>query len=680
MTVLPEVRDYAEAMAAFWFSKFPEDTAIDGVTDAVFDGIKRGLGHCDGSDPYCPNGLECEASLPCVEAARLFGPKGIEGPNIERAQIETVVRGVHGSKRDRVKSDQELCALCKACQSIAVHCDPETCLLHQGNSPETSDEVKQRACEILESGDPMTYITDACGQMVLGAETAFRKLICCVAVQSINQSAGLHPKLNGESGSGKSWAVTTFAHHLPEEAVTSGSSSNLALFYHDQGDRLFRILDDYRAGNETLDTIIKQTTSVYHQKYVHRTVVRQAAKTLHAGAEQTWAITSVDASQDIQVLNRQIPINLDDSIELTQQVNRHTISRYGRGEAQFSESEDVLVCREMWRVLRDERYVNIRVPFYERIEWMDNSNRRNTSIFMDLVVAHTYMNHFQREQAADGFYLATEADFEAAKALFCEGPDADELVHRLSRKEREFCELLKKNPGGLTRHEVATAMGVSRSRVSQLARGERGNAGLTQKIPAFDIRDVSRRINESDTERVTVYVLKGFDSLRGFDSVVRLNPKDGKDGKQGVSTKVSEKNSNSSSIVSSSKYSKEKDTLTHSPVETEDKQNFSISNPENANSANSDSKRHNSAITPELTVLTDLTGPNTGKIEMVTPSVKKPKLRLVRFVEDWPQFVGVNGINYGPFSEGDLANIPEVHAKNLFKKNAVVGVNPGEVS
>ena len=113
--------------------------------------------------------------------------------------------------------------------------------------------------------------------MVLGAEKAFRKLICCVSVQNIQQSAGLHPKLNGESGGGKTWAVLTFAHHLPEEAVKVGSMSAKAGYYHNDGNRIFRILDDYQAGNEDLDTVIKQTSSAFHEPYTHRTVANSKA-------------------------------------------------------------------------------------------------------------------------------------------------------------------------------------------------------------------------------------------------------------------------------------------------------------------------------------------------------------------------------------------------------------------
>ncbi len=83
----------------------------------------------------------------------------------------------------------------------------------------TPQKIREKAIEILENDNPMHYIVESCGTMVLGADKAFKKLICCVSVQNIHQSAGLHPKLNGESGGGKTWAILTFAHHPACRAV-----------------------------------------------------------------------------------------------------------------------------------------------------------------------------------------------------------------------------------------------------------------------------------------------------------------------------------------------------------------------------------------------------------------------------------------------------------------------------
>jgi len=387
----------------------------------------------------------------------------------------------------------------------------------------TDSDFSSEANKILHEGNPIKYILDSCSESVLGADKAFQKLICCVATQSINQSSGLHPKLSGESGSGKTYVLTTFAHHLPPEMVVLGSTSNLAVFYHNEvGSQVFRVLDDYRAGNEALDTIIKQTSSIFHEKYIHRTIKNQTPLTLTIGSEQTWCITSVDSSQDVQVLNRQLPINVNDTEDLTKKINKNTIKRYGEGKIQFPIDEKVLISRAMWQILRSEGLINIRIPFYDRIEWLDNTNRRNPSIFLDLLVAHTFMLRFQREKDKEGFYLATEEDFNFAKTLF-QDKDAEELVHRLTRKEREMAGILKDHPSGLTRDELAKQLKISPSRISQLANGEKGKGGLSQKLTGFSIHEVTDHTNNR-YEKKTIYKISGYDPLSGFDAIVTLKP------------------------------------------------------------------------------------------------------------------------------------------------------------
>jgi len=392
---------------------------------------------------------------------------------------------------------------------------------------EFSLAIKAKALEILKTGDPSQYIVDSCSETVKGAEKAIKKLCCCVSVQNIRQSAGLHPKLNGDSSGGKTFTVYTFAHHMPKEAVIKGSMSAKAGFYHDDGNRVFRILDDYQAGNEDLDTTIKQTSSEFHASYQHRTVANHAAVLMEIGSEQTWAITSVDSSQEIQVLNRQLPINIDDSATLTAEVNKLTIERYSSGGLQFPISENVLVSRCILQILRDEGYIDVRIPFGDRINWIDTSNRRNPSMFMDLLIAFTAMNRYQREKDSDGYYLATEADFQAAKELFTDN-DAEELVKRLTKKERETLEFMLSKAEGITQDELAEHLKVSRQRAGQILYGQKGAGGLVGKIPIKETK-LSEMVRISDDERrtihKTVYSLTEYNKLADFEAVVKLDPK-----------------------------------------------------------------------------------------------------------------------------------------------------------
>jgi len=397
------------------------------------------------------------------------------------------------------------------------------------NKEEFSWRIRNRAFNVLRTGDPIKYIADSCNRTVLGADTAFRKIACCISAQNVNQTNGLHIKFSGDSSGGKTITVYTFAHHLPFEMVLKGSMSSKAGFYHKDGARVLRVLDDYQEGNEDLDTVIKQTSSEFHRIYEHRTVINHVGRVLTIASEQTWAITSVFGSSDIQVLNRILPINVNDSVALTKDVNKKTVERYGKGELQQPVDDTVLVCRAMFQILRDAPFINVRVPFYDRIRWIDTSNRRNPSLFMDLLISVTALNRFQREQDSDGYYLATEVDFNTAKALFNDN-EAEELVRRFTARERDVINLLTSNADGLTRDKIAEKMKIAPQRVSQILSGEKGKGGLMQKVQIAETKRSDMKTLSEDLRRtthMTIYSLKEYDKFAGFDAVVKLNPDDG---------------------------------------------------------------------------------------------------------------------------------------------------------
>jgi hypothetical protein len=452
---------------------------------------------------------------------------------MQKPRIQQALRTGNLSTKGEEKAHKFLEGFRKALKNLGIDYEDLYPIARKEKSKreEFDWRVKAKAWKILRTGDPLQYLTESCGRVVLGADTAFKKLACCISAQNVNQTAGMHPKLSGESSGGKTITVYSFAHHLPAEMVIKGSMSSKAGFYHQDGDRVFRILDDYQAGNEDLDTLIKQSSSEFHQPYTHRTVANHAAVILTIGKEQTWAITSVDGSQDIQVLNRQLPINVNDSIELTKLVNNKTVERYVKGELLQPVDKPVLVSRAIFQILRDEGYVNVRIPFGDRIEWIDTSNRRNPSIFMDLLISITAMNRFQREKDPGGFYLATEDDFNAARALFAD-KDAEELVKRLTARERDVINLLIANADGLTRDEIAGRLKIAPDRVSQIIGGQRGSGGLRQKVQIKEVKESQsvRTGNKEtdDTRRTTfrtVYSLNDYDKFAGFDGVVRLIPK-----------------------------------------------------------------------------------------------------------------------------------------------------------
>lgn len=68
----------------------------------------------------------------------------------------------------------------------------------------------------------------------------------------------------------------------------------------------------------------------------------------------------------------------------------------------------MLTCREiLLNIEEDEtgaaRLFTVKIPFAERIEWLDKANRRNLPLFLDMVKGYAVLN-FKQRAIVDGPY------------------------------------------------------------------------------------------------------------------------------------------------------------------------------------------------------------------------------------------------------------------------------------
>jgi hypothetical protein len=383
------------------------------------------------------------------------------------------------------------------------------------------DEVRAKAEEILKQGDPIKFFLDVYNQIHVGDRELGEVMLCCIGSQHCENSQGLHPKLSGESGMGKSDAIETFLHQLPRTAYLKTSLSSKAIFYHDIPTNTIIFLDDYKQ-NDELDSIIKQTSSNFHSTYEHRTIDKDRnSQVMKAPPGIVWAITSVDTSQDIQVLNRQVGLDVDSSEEMTKKVIDHLFEAAGHGLERFPETDEVLICRAMVAEIKKASY-KVKVPFWDRIEWNDLSSRRNPSIFLDILKSMTIWNHLQRSIDSEGFVVATEKDFDAAKRLYV--GRADTLIDKLTKAERRMVETLVDWNGECYKDVIAQELGVTSQRISQLIYGESGKTGLLQKLPGFEVESVTIKTDARNVTKLNLRFAnwKEYERLRAYRMIVGL--------------------------------------------------------------------------------------------------------------------------------------------------------------
>jgi len=398
----------------------------------------------------------------------------------------------------------------------------------------TPADITEEAEDIVHNGDPVEYVMDTFKQLHQG-DTASGKLVyCCQFTPHIPNSKGLHPKATGESGKGKSFLIEAVLHTIPEEWWIKGSLSSKALFYHDIRPGTIVFCDDYQQ-NDDIDTILKNTTSRFHKTYIHRTVSRSSGelvgKELPIPPEIVWAITSVDSDQDTQVLNRAVPLNVDDSVETDRAVADRFLVQAKYEIEDLPETRRVLVCREVMRILKEGRHVVI-IPYADRIVWHDPSNRRNLPMFLDIIRAIAFWRRFQRD-IIDDVVMATIDDFNEAAELYCgEKQQADSFASKLTTKELKLAKAISDSGGRLARQDAARIMGVTVGRIDQLARGKKVGSeqrgGLEQKLAGFRVEQESETYRYDDqrskTVRTTVYILDGkLDFWGAFGGVVELS-------------------------------------------------------------------------------------------------------------------------------------------------------------
>lgn len=407
-----------------------------------------------------------------------------------------------------------------------------------GEVVEYPEDIMAEARNILDEGEAVQYIMDTYKSLHVGDETAGMLIFCTQFTPHIKNSKGLHPKITGESGKGKTAVVDTVTHQMPEEWYIKTSLSSKAPFYNKKIRRGIVIYcDDYR-GNEDIDTIMKCSTSQFHNPYKHLTVDRGRdglkGRTVEVPEEIVWAISSVDSDQDIQVLNRVVPLDVDDSPATDRGVVNKLLIEAEEGVEELPESHEVLVCRAILRILKSKRYY-VSIPFARRIYFRDASNRRNPSMFLDIVRALAFWSQYKRDVDEKGRLVATEEDFYEAKRLYFGDKRGNSFKTKLTAKELELARQIVANGGRLTRQDAAQKMGVTVGRIDQLVYGKgRGNerrGGLVSKLKGFHVeketetRRVDFEYGHSKTVQLVILVLDDAGELYDDEDAVELREK-----------------------------------------------------------------------------------------------------------------------------------------------------------
>lgn len=399
------------------------------------------------------------------------------------------------------------------------------------------DEIHAEAMQILETGDPMEYIRESVNMVHVGDEQSVRMLISTQGCQAVLNSRGEHPAVNGGSGTGKTDLIRAVAHHLPPEMVKDTSLSDKSLYYLNLSPGTTLILDDLEVP-EGLAPTLKRCTSDWSVPVMHTTLIKQTPIELKIPPYICWMFANVDMGDDEQVLNRQVPLEVDESAEMDERVWRHQMESLQKHRTAHPENRRVQVCREIMRIIKTE-HVYVDVPLRpEDVVWNNKQNRRNFDVFGDVLKSYTSLFRYQRETYKDGevrVIVAAVDDFVMAARLYC--TRAESQATKLSGIELKIVRYLQSRAqvnggtlGSATIDEIQGYLTKSRSRVYELLHGRDGKGGLLKKLAALQYmpQNITDELpgDERRTRPKNLYVLdtRKLPALESYQSTVMLSP------------------------------------------------------------------------------------------------------------------------------------------------------------
>ena len=353
----------------------------------------------------------------------------------------------------------------------------EQALEHTTSEQATQDPARERAIEILETGNPPEFILDTFKTQHIGDNETAEGILIGTANQSIANSKGIQPAVYGESGRGKSHAARAMLHLFPERYFMVASLSDKALFYL-EADELrpgMTIFSDDARLSEGIEDVIKRSTAFFQEPTVNKVATKEGgkwtAKDLTIPPRIDWLLTSVSSQGSEQLLNRQLGFDVDETPEQDEKVTAFELAKAREGLPEFELTEDVLTCREILLNIKEDetgaaRLFTVKIPFAERIEWLDKANRRNLPLFLDMVKGYAVLN-FKQRAIVDGALIATEADFHAAELLYNKRGGFQRL--HINEGEKKMLMHIVDGGGALTTNELMQRLKLSRTRVRQLA-------------------------------------------------------------------------------------------------------------------------------------------------------------------------------------------------------------------
>ncbi|MGZ4892105.1 MAG: bifunctional DNA primase/polymerase, partial [Halobacteriota archaeon] len=385
--------------------------------------------------------------------------------------------------------------------------------------------VRAKAVCEMQYGDAFAYCFKTYQQMHASDVELGQVGLLSVIDQSVLNTIGIFPKATGASGKGKTSGKTAVVHLVPQKYVFKRSFSDKALFYLDLPPESILFFDD-RTLSEGMEELTRCVMDDFQSAKQHTSVHDGKSQTMKIPPRCMVMFTNVDSALNIQTANRTVDVTVDESAAADEQVHKLTAKRAEMGAPKYPETFAVLVCRELFRIIKEEiGPFRVVIPYAEYINWPGKSNRRNFDIFLDFVRGFAAFRCMQRP-TREGVVFADVKDFEDAVKLFRSLSKTQ--TSKLTKRDWLVIQAIFDNGKKATMKELVEALKarhLTYYTIRDIIKGRPGrSSGLLDKVDGLSVTSMRETMQDaSDTSHSTssneeVFTLPDdFDLLSMYD-------------------------------------------------------------------------------------------------------------------------------------------------------------------
>lgn len=401
----------------------------------------------------------------------------------------------------------------KAKESLALEAERNHAAWVMENTPKIPDEITVKAHRLI--NHPKEYletVIEDYKKIHYGDESVCYMALRQQAIQCCPRADGLHIKMAGSTGQGKSHAIMAAYMQSPPEYVQIISSSPMGVIYDPElRERTVIMLDDCIPDQPVVD-IIKQAVTMWRDGLKRNTVVSGGeSKKIRLPPCISWTITACEDVKDEQFQNRFETLHIANNAEKSRVVGEYVVSESEKEQPSIEPTEERLVIQEVMRILKSMTFNPILDPGHLKV--LRPKEMRSVKQLIDNMRANAILNYKERNPVTneDGSITitVTKQDFDACIGEF---QDTNVYENKLNKCEQGVLEALIKSSFPLSQADLVKKTGFNPGSIHVALVGRKGDT----KAATLVERGLISEVSESEGEK-TRKTIKRYESTVGPD-------------------------------------------------------------------------------------------------------------------------------------------------------------------